>query len=712
MRQLLQNVSSGAMTVDEVPAPQRGHASLLVANCFSLISAGTERAVMDLGRASLVSKARARPDLVRQVVGSVRTEGLGRTYTKVRGRLGDPTALGYSSCGIVLESCDGAPAAPGELVACAGAGLASHAEIVAVPRTLCARVPEGVAPEDAAYTTLVAIALHGVRLAGVGLGSVVAVVGLGLVGQLTIELVRAAGGIPVGIDPDANRTDLTRGVGAAASTTADELESEIARITAGRGADAVIVAAASTGPEPLATATRVARERAVVCLVGDVAINSPRAPLFSKELKLIISRSYGPGRYDPTYEEEGIDYPAGYVRWTEGRNLEEALRLMSIGALRPSRLTTHTFDLDDGPQAYELLSGNEPSLGILLRYPGRLDSGRRTLRPSANGKRVSGLRRARSPVRVGVIGAGSFAKSVLLPAFAREARIAAVANRTGVSARACAERFGAGLATTDPRALIESDELDAIVIATRHDTHASYAHDALAAGKHVFVEKPLAIDEQELLAVEHAMSASDRVLMVGFNRRFAPLARRLRDALGGTGPLIISYRVNAGRLPPGHWTRRRDVGGGRIVGEMCHFIDFAAFVCGSAPVAIEAASAVPSASEPLEDNVTATIRHVDGSLAVIVYAAFGDPSFAKEGIAVQGDAGAAALDDFRRLELHRAGATEEIRGKRDKGHATEVREFIAACRDGRQPWPVQDMIAVTQASFAIRDRVHASEGDL
>src|SRR3954470_1906123 len=415
MKQLLQNVSNGELTVDEVPAPMRGPASMLVATRFSVISAGTERAVLEVGRASLVGKARARPDLVKKVVESARTEGLSTTYAKVRGRLGEPNALGYSLAGVVLGACDGAPAAPGQLVACAGAGHASHAEVVAVPRNLCARVPEGVRPEDAAYSTIASIALHGVRLAGVGLGDVVAVVGLGLVGQLTLDLVAAAGCVALGVDPSPERVQRARDAGYFATTDPGELEAEVARRTDRRGADDVLVTAASKTSAPLQTGVQVARERATVCIVGDVAVESPRAPLFAKEVNVVVSRSYGPGRYDPTYEQDGIDYTAVYVRWTEGRNLEEVLRLMATGQLRPSRLTTHTFDLADGPQAYELLRGEEPSVGILLRYPGVDGAGPRRVEVAA-ARRMPRLRRpVRVRVKVGVIGAGTFARTVLMP---------------------------------------------------------------------------------------------------------------------------------------------------------------------------------------------------------------------------------------------------------------------------------------------------------
>lgn len=702
MKQLLQNVSTGEIAVEEVPSPVRGAASLLVETRFSLISAGTERAAVEMGRASLIGKARARPDLVRKVVDSAKTEGVGTTYAKVRGRLADPNALGYSLSGVVLEACPDAPAGPGELVACAGAGLASHAEVVSVPRTLCARVPEGVAPDDAAYATVAAIALHGLRLSGVGLGDVVAVVGLGLVGQLAAELGAAAGCVVLGCDPDERRVAMERAAGRFATTDAAELEGEAQRLTNRRGADGVLVTAASRSSAPLATATAVARERATVVIVGDVAVESPRAPLFAKELRLVVSRSYGPGRYDPTYEERGVDYPAGYVRWTEGRNLEEVLRLMATGALRPSRLTTHVFDLEDGTAAYAQLESGEPSLGILLRYKPSIATNGRVITTSRSSPR------RRLPVRrrprVGVVGAGTFARGVLIPQLARHADIVAVATATSVSARASASRYGAVLTSTDGGEVLEYADADVVVIATRHDTHSQYAARALRAGKHVFVEKPLALDESGLGEVERAAAEADGILMVGFNRRFAPLAVRLRAELGGRGPLLITYRVNAGRLPRTHWTHDLEVGGGRIVGEVCHFVDFAMFLTGSAPLSVDAA-AVNATSEPRDDSVAATLRFADGSVAVVVYSALGDQRLPKERVEVLGEAGAGVLDDFSELRLYRRGAEERISGRRDKGHAAEIETFIACCREGRQPWPVEDMAQAMSATFAIRDAI-------
>lgn len=708
MRQLLQDVSSGEIRVAEVPEPQRGATAMLVATEYSLISAGTERAVMELGQSSLAGKARARPDLVRKVLDSAREEGLSSTYQKVRGRLDAPNPLGYSLAGSVVEACDGAPAGPGELVACAGAGVASHAELVAVPRMLCVRVPDGVPAEDAAYATVASIALHGVRIAECSLGDVVAVIGLGLVGQMAMELVASAGAVPLGLDPQESRVELARTEGFFATTDARELQAEGLRLTSRRGVDSALVCAASTSVEPLRLAIDIARERATVCIVGDVPIESPRTPLFAKELRIVVSRSYGPGRYDPSYEEAGIDYPAGYVRWTEGRNMEEVLRLMARGRLRPSRLTTHTFDLEDGPAAYALLSGAEPSLGILLRYPGAVSRSRALALPH----RPRGIRAVRSArVRIGVIGAGMFARTTLMPRLARTAELVAVASATGISARGTAERFGIPIATTHPTEVLARDDVDAVVIASRHDSHAALVADTLRAGKHVFVEKPLAIDEAGLALVEAALAESEGVLMVGFNRRFAPFSRAVYERLSGRGPLVVVQRINAGRLPDGHWTRDRAVGGGRIVGEVCHFVDLATFLTGAAPVAVHAVG-VGGSSEPLEDSIVANLRFSDGSVAAITYSALGAPTLAKERIEVLGEHGAATIDDFRELYLHTGGRATSRKGHRDKGHTGELEAFLAACRDGRQPWPTDHMVGVTKATFAMRDAVFGHETPL
>lgn len=701
MRQLLQDVNSGAISVQEVPAPGRGVADLLVATRASLISAGTERAVMELGNKSLAGKARARPDLVRKVLETAREEGVRSTADKVLGRLREPNALGYSSAGVVLAAPEDSPAGPGDLVACAGAGIAGHAEIVSVPRTLVARVPDGVPAEDAAYGTVSSIALHGVRLTGLTLGDVAVVIGLGLVGQLTVDLVQAAGGVALGLDLDPARVELARAAGAWATTDADDLVREAERRTAGRGADAALVTAAAKSAAPLATAIAAARERAVVSVVGDVPIESPRAPLFAKELSLVVSRSYGPGRYDPVHEELGQDYPAGYVRWTEGRNLEEVLRLMGTGALRPARLTTHRFALEQGPEAYQLLeSGSEPSLGIVLTYPDAPDAGRRSVAVAPARRRPS-LPRPGGRPGLGVIGAGTFARTVLLPKLTGDVDLRAVVTARGASAKATAERFGAPVAGTDPAVVIDDPAIAGVLIATRHDTHAELTERALRAGKHVFVEKPLGLTESELDAVEAALAADGAgTLTVGFNRRWAPLAVRLRDALGGRGPLLVNLRVNAGRIPRNHWTHDPLVGGGRVIGEACHFVDLAAYLCGGPPASVSAV-ALEGSSEPREDSFAATLTFPGGSVATLTYSALGDPSLPKERVEVLGEAGAGVLDDFRTLALHRDGAAETHGSRRDKGHAAELAAWLHTLRTGEPARDGGELIAISRATLDV-----------
>jgi len=707
MKQVFQNSATGEVGVHEVPAPGRAPGSLLIATRFSLISAGTERAIVEAAQEGVVTKLRHRPELARKTLDAARKDGFGPTVQRVRGRSQLPNALGYSSCGTVLEAPPESTIVPGSMVACAGVGYASHAEVVAVPRLLCVAVPSGVAAQDAAYATAASIALHGVRLTGARLGEVVAVIGLGLIGQLTLQLAAAAGCVPVGLDLDAKRVVIAREQGFVATGDAEELERQIGRLTGADGADAVLVTAASRSAEPLRLATRVARDRATVCIVGDVPVEVPRAALFAKELRLVVSRSYGPGRYDPGYEEGGVDYPIAYVRWTEGRNLHEALRLMDAGALRPSVLTSNVFDVERATEAYAKLGAGGETLGILLRYQERTNAGPRSVSIAASAR----VRRHPTDgrLRAGVIGPGAFARTVLLPALARVANIAAVASATPLTAHAVAARFGAQTASTEPERLIEDPSLDAIVIATRHDTHAMFATAALDAGKHVFVEKPLAITGQELTALSAASERAQGILMVGFNRRHAPLVRRLRDAFGDRGALVMAYRVNAGAVPASHWIQKIDIGGGRLVGEVCHFIDVASYLCGAPPVAASGV-AVGRPTATRDDDLCLTVAFADGSVANIVYCAMGDPGLPKERLEVFGAAGAAVLDDFRTLTYHRGNNPEIFGGRGDKGHRAQLEVFAAACHAGRQPWPVADMVAVTRATLVLRDDVLGGSG--
>lgn len=675
MKQVLQDLRSGAVQVLDVPEPQPAEGHVLVAVEHSLISSGTERALVDLGAKSLLGKARARPDLVRRTVDVARSEGVGAALEKVRGRLDRYAELGYSCSGTVLDSGGDARLTAGMRVACIGAGYANHAGVVSVPANLVVPLPATVAPADAAFAAPAAIALHALRLAGAGPGSVVAVIGLGLIGQLAGRLAAAAGCVPIGTDPRPDRCAL---FGRAAG--ADELDSLVRDASRGRGADAVLLTAATASSEPAALAARVARDRAVVVAVGDVGLELERRTFYDKELSLVVARSYGPGRYERSYEEQGVDLPPGYVRWTEGRNVEAVLDLLAEDRLTAADLVTHRFAVDEGDAAYDALRGDEDALAVLLDYPAYEPSGT-----------VAVERRAQpraGALRVAVVGAGNFARGTLLPALKGldGVELVAACARSGASARSVADRFGIALATTDWAELVRREDVDAVVIATPHAEHAEMAAAALEAGKAVFVEKPLAIDRAGL----ERIAACSGLLLVGHNRRFAPLARDLRDAV--EPPVAIDIRVAAGALPAGHWLEDPRQGG-RVLGEISHFVDLASFFARDVPTSVDAAAVAGS--------VTALVRFANGSAATIVYAVGESGRLAKERVEVLGPHVSGVLDDFRRLELH--GSRERTaKGKRDKGHVQQLRAFVAAAR-GTEELPVSfgEQLAVAAASLAL-----------
>jgi predicted dehydrogenase/threonine dehydrogenase-like Zn-dependent dehydrogenase len=685
VKQVVQTLKTGEIHVLEVPPPQLRPGGALVATQVSLLSAGTERSKIELGEKSLLGKARARPELAKQVLEKVRSDGPLETYRTVMNRLEAPSPLGYSSAGVVVgvgEGCAGV--APGELVACAGAGYANHAEVNFVPANLLARVPEGVTPAQAAYATLGAIAMQGVRQADVRLGERVAVVGLGLVGLLATQLVRAAGGRVLAVDLDPQACALAASLGAERAVPAGDSVPEVARaFTDGAGVDSVVVCASTESSQPVELAGEIARDRARVVVVGAVGMHVPREPYYEKELELRLSRSYGPGRYDPAYEEHGHDYPIGFVRWTEQRNLAEFLRLVAAGLVDVDALTTHRFPVDDAAAAYALISGKTATerrpVGVVLEYP---DS-ERAVERSRVAVRAAPARPGGERVRVGLVGAGNFATRVLLPALAADGRAAfqAVASAGGASARHAAERFGFPVATSDAAALVTGDDVDAVVVATRHDSHAPLAAAGLAAGKAVFCEKPLATTWAGLEEVAGAYAARPGVLYVGFNRRFSPLTRSLLAALPAGVPRVVVCRVNAGPLPADHWTRDPVAGGGRIVGELCHFLDLACSLAEGRPVRVASeAIGSPDAAE-LNDTVVVQVAFADGSVASIQYLGNGDPAVPKERLEVFAGGTVALLDDFRALELTRGGRRKRERLRRqEKGHREEVRAFLdAAC---------------------------------
>ena len=671
MKQVLQDVRSGEIAVHDVPAPAAEPGHVLVAVQRSLVSAGTERAMADLGSKSLLQKAKARPDLVRKTLDTARAEGVSATVAKVRGRLGEYTEFGYSCAGEVVDQ-------PGRLVACVGQGYASHAELVSVPSSLVVPLPPGVDADAGAFAAPAAIALHAIRLARVEPGSVVAVVGLGLIGQLAGRLLRASGCRAIGTDPRPDRCALF-------GNAAPDATGLLAEASRGRGADAVLVCAATSSDGPISLAAELARDRATVVVVGDVGLGLDRRAFYEKELSLVVARSYGPGRYDRDYEERGLDYPVGYVRWTERRNVEAVLDLIAAGALRVDDLVTHRFGVEEAAQAYATLQDGGEAIGILLEYE----------TPARRHRTIPGpLRAKEGALRVGLIGAGAFARGTLLPVLSsiEDVELRAVCTRSGASAKSVADQYGAGVISTDWREVVGLDELDAVVVATPHAQHAEIAAAALRAGKAVFVEKPLAIDRAGLDEVRSA-AAEGGLLLVGHNRRFAPLAAALRDRVHG--PLLVQIRVAAGVLPSGHWLEDPEEGG-RILGEISHFVDLAAFLCGSAPTVAEGA--------PVDGSLLGTLRFADGSAATIAYGTGESGKLPKERVEVLGAHGAAVLDDFARLEVYGAGATT-MKSRRDKGHRAQLRAFVDAAL-GRAPLPVSvdEQLAIAHASLTLVGR--------
>ena len=631
MKQLLQDARTGDLAVTEVPPPQLLPGCVLVRTVASLVSAGTERASAEFARKNLVAKAQSRPDLVRDVFAKLRRDGLIATLTSVRSRLDQPRSIGYSSAGIVVAVGEGVSDINiGDRVACAGAGYAAHAELVSVPRLLVAKIPEtgNISFDEAAFGTVGAICLHGLRIAEVTLGDTVAVIGLGLLGQITVQLLKAAGCRVLGMDLAEQRTDLAIKSGAeASSTTAREFRDLCFQKTGGAGVDAILIAAETPSSDPVNLAAEIARDRAIVVAVGTVGMDLQRKLYYEKELVFRVSRSYGPGRYDAAYEQKGRDYPIGHVRWTETRNLEAFLRLIADGKLNLQSLVTHRFPMERATEAYELIMGanHEPFLGVLLTYTDR-ESAQESKQAVTQKIPVAAARSATSrsdgSVGIGVLGAGAFAQSTLLPALKaiREVSFIGVCNATGARSRKAAEKFGFPYCSNSEEELLQDAQIDGMVIATRHHLHANLALATLAAGKAVFCEKPLCLRESDLVSVVRAMSRNSRpapLLMVGFNRRFAPMAVALKDFLSGVHePLSMNYRINAGFLPADHWINDPEQGGGRILGEVCHFADFLCFLVGAPPIEVQAHN-VGNPGHYSMDNIIATLKFPNGTIGTI-----------------------------------------------------------------------------------------------
>lgn len=714
MKQLLQNLKTGEGVVADVPAPVAQPGRVLVRAAASLVSAGTERAFVELGRKSLLGKARERPDLVGKVFEKVKSEGLWSTLQSVREKLDESHALGYSAAGLVVEVGEGVTEfRAGDRVACAGTGYAAHAELLSVPKNLCARLPDTVDFETAAFATLGAIALQGVRLAEPTLGESVVVIGLGLIGQLAAQLLRANGCRVFGVDLDPGRVELAKSLGADDGCVAgDDVKQAVLKWTRGRGADAVLLTAATQSDEPVELAGEISRLRGRVVAVGLVGMNVPRAAYFRRELTLKVSMSYGPGRYDPEYEERGHDYPLPYVRWTEGRNLEAFLDLAAAGAVKTAPLVTHRFPVEEGARAYQLISGDagEPYLAVLINY----DNARVLERHVRNQGPHHKPQTATSQVRVGMVGAGDYARRMLLPYFRDEGvEFLSIATASGVTARDVGGRYGFARFVSGADEVLSDEGVNLLVVATRHDTHAGLARAGLERGLDVFVEKPLALDDEELDALLEAAGRARGRLTVGFNRRFSPHARAAGEFFKDRrAPLSMLYRVNAGRVPRTHWTQDAREGGGRIRGEVCHFVDFMQYVTGSH---VRKVYAEPVSSDDREavddDSVFITLKFADGSNGTVAYLAEGDRALPKERVEIFGAGRAFVIEDFR-AALSCAGGREtrtRLRAQ-DKGQREEVRAVCAALRQGAPaPIPLADLVNTTRTTFRILDSLRTGE---
>ncbi|OGO12785.1 MAG: hypothetical protein A2030_11100 [Chloroflexi bacterium RBG_19FT_COMBO_50_10] len=716
MKQLLQNIHNGETEVVEVPIPQVQAGMALVRTRASLVSAGTERMLVEFAGKSLLGKALSRPDLVRQLVDKAHREGVLSTVEAAFNRLDQPMPLGYSSSGVIAATGEGLQGFKlGDRVACAGGGYAVHAEYALVPKNLLAALPDHVDFESAAFTTLGAIALHGFRLSRAQLGETVGVIGLGLLGLLTIGIARAAGCQVFGVDLDETRVGLAQQLGATAVPRPQAVEASMS-FTHGQGFDHILICADTPSSDPVELAGEIARDRGHVVAIGAVGLTIPRRIYYQKELSFINSRSYGPGRYDPIYEEAGQDYPIGHVRWTEGRNLQAFVKLLSEQRLDVRPLISHRFPIEQAPEAYDLITGktNQPFLGVLLTYPETDSSGIILQAPDEPIKKIPLPITGVNMVRLGVLGAGNFANAVMLPALKKvpSIELVAISSGSGFHAQNATNKFGFKYAAASEAEILQDPQVNTVSILTRHHLHAEQIIRALQAGKHVFCEKPLATTPEQLTQIQDQILSQETspLLTVGFNRRFAPLSRKLYDFIKERQePLVATYRINAGNIPLSHWVHDPIQGGGRIIGEGCHFVDFLTFLVGTPPISVYA-QALPDDGHYREDNVVMIFAFADGSLGTVSYLANGDKAFPKERVEVFAGGRVGVLDDFRTLELAHQGKRQVIhsRLRQDKGHHAEWEAFSAAIlAGGPAPIPYEHLFGVTEAIFAAMDALRS-----
>lgn len=691
-----------------VPDPILRPGGILYETKNSLVSVGTEKLMIDLAKKGYIGKALARPDLVKQVINKIKVDGLADAYQAVMSRLDAPVTLGYSSVGVVKEIGENVPGLKiGDRVASFGDGFATHSEMSFLPKNMLAKIPTEVSFEDAAFVGLGAIALNAIRVANLTFGEKVAVIGLGLLGQLSVQMLKAFGCRVVGIDISGAKAELAGQLGCdrTAVIGKDDAKSVVHDFTQGVGADAVIIMAGSRDNAPIELAAEISRDKGRIVACGMINLDVPRQEFFKKELSVIVSRATGPGKFDPLYENRGIDYPLPYVRWTTQRNLEYFLDLIAAGQLNVERLISHRFGFDQALQAYEMiLKGSEPYLGVLLEYT----SAERERESKIILKESPSVKTADTEVKFGLIGAGLHSNTSILPVIKnlKNARLIGVADAEGFKGRHAGKKFGFEYCVSDYKELLRDNNINAVLIATRHNLHAEMTIASLKAGKHVFVEKPLALKTEELEEIERVYHSSDRQLMVGFNRRYAPLSRQAKELLGSAENLVINCRVNAGTVPAQSWVQDAAEGGGRIIGEVCHFVDLIQYLSGALVIRVFA----ESTGEKGEDNLAVNLRLNNGSIATILYVSQGDRLLPRERIEIFSGSAVCVIDNFKSLFYAKNGKGRKIGNWGvDRGYAQEFEAWTASLKTGIPPVDIKDNINTTLTTFAIMESINSGK---
>lgn len=703
MKQIIQNYRKGTLALEEVPDPICKSSGVLVKTHFSAVSVGTEKIKLENASMNYLQMAKAKPDQVKQILTTLHQLGPVATYRKVMNKLDSMTPLGYSCAGEVIEVGRNVPDIKvGDLVACAGGGYANHAEINYVPRNLVVKIPNGVDLESASFATIGAIAMQGFRRTGTQIGETIAVIGLGLIGQILVQIIAASGCRAFGFDIDESKNKIALENGAVWTAVPElGITENVVQMSGGYGVDAVILATGTRSNVPIEFSAAIARDRARVVDIGITKMDIPWEPYYMKEMEVRMSRSYGPGRYDHQYEEDGVDYPIGYVRWTEQRNIEAILNLLQQKKIDFQKLITHRFVFKDAEEAYRKIEkGEDNFLGVTFLYDKLKKENVNTVE-----LRTTPLKKAK--VSIGVIGAGNFAKTMLLPFLRKEKEVVldTVATATGISAKDTASKFDFRKACTDYKQILNNQTVNTVMILTRHSSHAAFVTESLASGKNVYVEKPLCVNIQDLPGIEDALMHSGCILMVGYNRRFSPAIKKLKELIYGLGvPFSVHYRVNAGFIPSDHWYQQPE-NGGRIIGEGCHFVDTLQFLTGSHPVSVYAAAVVSNdKSMPDQDNIVANIQFENGSVGTIEYVSDGDKNYPKEQIVVTGGRSNIFFDNFREIVLYRNGKTKKYAGfKGSKGHKEEMKVFVQSVISGKMPISWESLKLTSLATQAIMD---------